>query len=708
MYKEIILNSVVDYLRIKKWKMSKSGKVVMIKCPYCTDREHESANLIPFTSIINTFCCKKKLTLIDFVRALEPDKKDWTEDKILEHVKNLLKLDVRLEHDSEKMKNLLDFYEANGFDLVPQQKGTNDKFIEEHWKDAHHKDRKEWENWLEMGVNFSIRCGSASGVTGIDIDMADIPADLLPLLGKTATYDTTRGHHFLYKFDPDLKGSIFILDFESEGGEKITLKNPNIEVIQGTSKKRIRDMKLQEFGQINVNGTLTKVKLVSFVHLDIQTDGDLITIPPSVVAGKVREFNELVPLATISPELKEWLQGKLQTNNSVQASQKVDSKPGDDMYRFPLLKEGEGRNDLLVHLGGMFSKEMPMPQVEYGLTVLNNVIFDPPLTKQEIKAMCRKIGEYRTSDQSTMAQDILDYMKKVEDADKEAIRSALNISREGVEKESLDVTLTSLFRDGFITRRGRYYRLTKKTKWMSSLMNQCLPIDFKVPYFDDIAHFNWGDMVLIGAPPKVGKTHLAMNIAFQLRAQGITPHYIFTEPGGRHAKIAITLGMKDGDLLYPEEPMFSPEDIILEPGAVTIIDWLQIDDKARTDTIFRELNKQLYKTKGFLIVFQQLKEVQYEYGKKGAKNPREMYQWFAPNLIKQFPSLAAMYLYDDISQMDGKYGAFYIDACREPKITNKKHVIPCVYNAVTKVLCRIEDLKENQETAHGQGQEPAK
>jgi hypothetical protein len=164
--------------------------------------------------------------------------------------------------------------------------------------------------------------------------------------------------------------------------------------------------------------------------------------------------------------------------------------------------------------------------------------------------------------------------------------------------------------------------------------------------------------------------------------QGVKPYYISLETGSRFAKIALQLGLKEGQLYHTF--CADPTKIELEKDAVTIIDWLLIVDKAKTDLVFRHFVEQLDKTNGFLIIFQQLKSGKEQDG-----------QWFAPNMCKQFPALAARYLYEN--EDEGTYGKYLIDVVREPKPFGKKiFQIPCKYDWKTKQLIRIDELKKEE------------
>jgi len=97
--------------------------------------------------------------------------------------------------------------------------------------------------------------------------------------------------------------------------------------------------------------------------------------------------------------------------------------------------------------------------------------------------------------------------------------------------------------------------------------------------------------------------------------------------------------------------------------------------------VFRHFIEQLDKNKGLLIIFQQLKH-------DGG--------WFAPNMCKQFPSLATRYLYE--KEDDGTYGKFTIEEVREPTNYGKKTFeLPCIYNWSTKELKRLDEQESKNE-----------
>ena len=198
-----------------------------------------------------------------------------------------------------------------------------------------------------------------------------------------------------------------------------------------------------------------------------------------------------------------------------------------------------------------------------------------------------------------------------------------------------------------------------------------------MPYFYDVAVFRDSDMLILGGKPKVGKSHIALNIIKQLVQQGKKPYYVTLESGNRFINIALALGLKEGDFYWAIH--FNPEQIELEKNAITIIDWIVPENYAETDKLFKYFAEQLIKNGGNLIIFVQL---------------RESGKFFASDMISFFPALVARYLYDN--EEDGTTGYFICDYIREPKIAKKKIKIPCIYNFDTKELKRVDELENEQ------------
>lgn len=639
MYKQTILNHLVDYLKKKEIPIKKSGKVVMLKCPFC-NTEPMTANVIPNTSVVNCFHCKvegktKKYNLMDIVKQVEGK---TNEEEIFEYLRDLLKIDVVTKKDENEIKSMLDFYEKSEFDLVPITKNGKAP-IEKDWTNKSHKSQDEWLNWIKNGLNIGVKTGVTSGITVIDVDQKPIPEEVRQLVKNVLIQETKNGFHLFFKYEKDLP------------------------------KTRINDLKI-----------------------DIENDGGQVVLFPSIVEGVVRKFLNSEDITKMSDALKKLLLSKIDLPNLKTNSEKIveDIKTEDFKINpkdFQLKNNNlEGMcNSSFIKLGGILRKELNLKQTEFVLNLLNTHLLEDPMEQKAIRGMMRELDKYIKFDEEELALKVLQYMRDAEDATRTDVERALE-----EKKIRIDKVLNYLVREGYLIRRGRSYHIIKKVEWEDNLIDIGKPIPFKVPYFHDVANFNWGDLILIGSLTEKGKTHMAMNIIKRLVVQGVVPYYIGLEAGSRYGKIALQLGLKEGDFKHPKKIVVDPTKIELEPNAVTIIDWLMIVDKAKTDLVFSRFVEQLGKTKGFLFIFQQLKGI---YNQKGELIKE---QWFAPNMATQFPSLATRYSYTDNGE--GTYGEFIIDKARERKVTGKKiYKIPCKYDWSTKELTRIDELKENQE-----------
>lgn len=615
MEKQIILKYLKQYLDKHNVEYSKCGvnMIALKKCIYC--EQEFSATQIPNNPKIacKNSACKKRYTVIEIAQKVE--NLTGTEEEILHHIKEDLNINVVTSIDQKNIVELFEFYKENGFDLVPIAK--NKKYpIEKDWTNKEHKNPAEWQRWILDGLNIGIKTGVRSGITILDIDQKPIPEEIKKIMGDTLIQESTNGYHLFYKYEKELP------------------------------KTRIDEFKI-----------------------DLENDGGQVVIAPSKINEIIRKIT-VKPVIAMSKELKKLIKSKMTVPRKTMSEELKEDIIEED-FNLGILKKGS-RNSSLIRLGGLFRKQLNSSQTEYVINVLNKHACDKPLPRQEINAMARKLEHYSIFDEKELAHKTMEYMKIVEDASRNEIALAIAGSNRGEDKKRIDKALSYLIKEGFLIKKGRSYGIIQKAEWKTDLIDEGKPIDFEVPYFSDMANFNWGDLILIGSKNKKGKTHISMNIVKRLVEQGKVPYYISLETGSRFKKIALQLGLKEGDFKHSFQ--VDPTRIELEPNAITIIDWLLVIDKSKTDLVFRHLVEQLYKTNGIIICFQQLKEDD---------------GYFAPNMAKQFPALSARYLYDN--EDSGEYGYFKVDVVREPKMNIKTYDIPCRYDWETKELKKIED-----------------
>lgn len=619
---EEILSKVFDYLDEQDIKFNRPKKRKQFVCPLC-QLKAKTAILLPRAHKItcSNYKCKANKNdgivgdIVDLVQYFEKDKKNWTREKVFEYLAKKYNIEY---NNKDQIDLLLDFYASNNFDLVPVS--SNQKIpAEKKWTTKVHKDKQEWHNWLDDNLNIGIKTGKMSGITVIDIDQFPIPQEILELLGEETTlYQRTgKGCHYFFKYEPDLP------------------------------KTRIVDLKI-----------------------DIENDGGQVIVPPSTINGKHRQI-ELYEIQSMPKPLKEFLLQKTKNPRKLKPipSARQEEELNLDNIDFQgAIKEGN-RHHNFMKFGGILRKKMSLNDVSYTLSMMNKYLCDPPLSYREIQNIINSIDRYTTFDEKEISYKILDYINKVEDATARDVRDAL-----GYNKKKVDELLSFLVKEGYIIKKRRYYKALQKMQWRDEFMEDAQPISYKMPYFNDIAHFREGDLVIIGAKTGVGKSHISVNIMKRVVEQGIKPKYVNLESANRFLSIARKMGLKEGDFDWGNN--FSPETMELDDNAFTIIDWLCPTDYASTDKTYKYFAEQLGKHKGILVIFVQL------------KNNGE---WFAPNMIEQFPAFAAKFGYED---EQGMKSSFQITKVREAKNQQRFSKIHTHYIWKTKELLTDKEYHE--------------
>lgn len=618
------------YLRSKlaeQFKATKAGDNILFVCPSC--RKNLPTALFIADSF-RMFCqaCSYEGTMLDVVRLLEDDKKTKSNIEIAQYLQT---------HHNVKLEqfnlNLVEYYfsvyEKLGFDLVPLIKGDKAPF-EKDFLNKEHKSKEEWNKWYQSNFNIGIKTGKRSQITVIDIDTKDVPA-VFKELKNPIVQNTNKGFHFIFQYEEDLPTT------------------------------RIVDLKI-----------------------DILNDGKQFVVYPSHIEGKERKWNfntgDIV-IPKMTTEIKDFIKSNIKTIVSLDSPlEKIakDIESGKFETDINQILKGQetkltadgNRNNTMIKLGGILRKKMTLPDTEFVLDIVNKNFMSPSLDNKEFNAIIRTLDRYISTDEYGLAVKILEYLKYAEEGTSKDIEQAV-----GEKKGRVDKALSFLLKEKYLVKRGRMFHIIKKILWRDDFPSLSNEVPFKVPYFHDVALFNWGDLMLLGGGTGYGKTTIAMNIVKRFLSQGITPYYICLETGSRFIKTACNLGIKEGDFKWSIQT--EPTKIEIEPNSVTILDWLMIEDKAQTDSVMKYFVEQLVKTNSFLIIFMQLKE-------SG--------DWFAPNMVNQFPAFASRYFYDEGSA--GLSGYWKIDKIRESKKNNKGKTIPCRYDWESKTLKRIDELDE--------------
>lgn len=575
-----------------------------------------STTIIPGSNYV--FSCSRDGRLGDIADiAMKIDKK--VKDMNKEEVIHYLSTKHNIVMEGPTRDTFLKAYKHYGFDLVPLVANGKAPF-EKDWVNKEYKDIETWKNWLDTGFNIGVKTGLKSGITVIDIDTQTIPECLQAV--DTLIQKTNKGYHFIFKYEKDIPTS------------------------------RINDLKI-----------------------DILNDGKQFVACPSVVDGIGRKWNfydyDKKEIPVMPEEVKNFIRENIKkTQPEVNLEDKIKTDIiNENIDDIGKLDEG-GRNVGLTKFGGILRKQLNIDHTAYVMNLINKSFVKPPLSNFELRTIINSLDKYSTFDDVDLAKKIHDYLRYAEEGLSRDIQTAI-----GESKARIDKALSYLIKEQIIVKRGRMYHLIKKADWADTFPSLDLTANFKMPYFHDIANFSWGDMILLGGKSKVGKTTISMNFVKSLVEQQIKPYYICLETGSRFIKTAAKLGMKEGDFYWSIQT--DPTKIEIENNSVTILDWLLIEDKAKTDTIMQYFVNQLVRTNSILIVFMQLKD-------NG--------EWFAPNMVKQFPAFAGRYIYE--KDEDGTVGSWHIDAIREAKRQVKKWSIPCQYNWDDRRLRRVDELTD--------------
>jgi len=625
-------SQILEYFKnkIKNFEKTTKRGSFLYTCPNIKKHKFETksptATFIPGSgNKIYCLTCGWKGSIYDAVRLLE-DNISLTDDKII----SLLTESFGINNYPE-----LNEYLKYGWSLFAIAKNSKKPLKDEHWREegVSTKEKSKWLNWLESGCNLAVNC-EFSNVMIIDFDDKEIKEESIPLRdelkklledNKTLTQNTPRGgKHFVFTFDSEL-----------------------------CFKQKV-----------NVAG----------LAIDTRTEKGYFLVSPSKINNLNYNWVNLgAEIKVISSELKSKLLELIKVDKGIKSE--TSTEMSQIMEEIKTIKEG-GRNDLLVSLGGLFTKSLNPTQTEFVLSVINQKFLNPPLPNFEIKAMLGSLEGYKETETQTQENAIYEACQVIQTdiGAKDIIDHVF--PGDNKKRAIVDKYLAKMHKEGKLSRRGRgRYDCKQTVEWTNELQEQSKEINYKIPYFNDVAYFRNGDIILIGAPTGKGKTTIAINFIRQMRAQGIIPFYLSLEAGSRHEKTAQLLGLTQKDYYVPKEVVSNPLQIEIEPNSFTIIDWLYFgDDFAQTQAVFKHLNDEMVRKGGILVVFTQLKED---------------YNYFAVNLVKSFPRFATRFIYDDET---GLVSHFQVDKITDPKGHYQNAIISTQFNFESKELIKKNNL----------------
>ena len=634
----------------------------MVQCPKCKAVPY-SAQKIPNIPKTNCFQCGK-FDIFDYVKVIEPGFKDSSVENIAIHIRDLFNIPVVSSAEQNDTAKLLQTYKDRGFCLTPLCKNSN-SIARGHfgkqpirgnddWQNTPYTDIPQWQDWIDKGLNVGMVCG-LSKKTVIDIDIVS-KKDKEKVYRGEASAEELR--IICHKRDRNLKRILKVFG----NPEKHTLCQYSLggmhiifNYVEGFRK--------------------TKISRKSY-GIDIEHDGGFIVVAPSRVGNTERKWTG-EHVDAITDKFKTLLLSKMGgSSRSSGGGEKVNLGEYDKI-NFGFVKQG--RSDYLIKNIGVFRKVFPLETTERIIKILNQINCEVPIPPIGLeKTVLKSLRNYSKNDDRTLKDEVLDYLITAERGRTDEIEIAIfNERAKGEKKKKLAEILVHLIKDDKIYRKKSEYFMIKKANWKTSLIDKAKPLNFKIPYFEDYTRLKYGEQILIGAQSGCGKTSIVMNITERLVKQGIKP-YLFETEVKNFIEIALTRGLKESDFYYDDES--EPLEVEFEKNSVIIIDWLSPGDFTQVANMFKRLKNQLIKSNSFLFTFMQLKE-------EGINANG----WFAPNLCKQYPSLAAKYILEN-AITNRKNGKFIITKNNKPKFPDTR-ILPTYYDDITCELKLISEIE---------------
>lgn len=528
-----------------------------------------------------------------------------------------------IETISPNKLKILDIYEKNNWALIPVKENAKNP-LEKGWTDSEHRDKSKWVGWLNKGYNIGINCGK-SNIIVIDIDNKAFSQDVTPIREKIISL---------------VKTANTLVQKTANGGEHYIF---------------LADNDIPQF--TDLLGT----------KIDSRTDGGQILVEPSKLEGKEYKWENInSEIKPISEELKKELLELCKKPVSTEIKQECFPAPTTDYSLtgnvVKIVKEGEGRNSLLTSIGGDLINKLEPDKTAYVLNVINNRFFNPPLAEHELNGMLTSLSGYKFSEEELQQRAVLDYMLMLNS--ETTVKDIMEVTR--LPRRNVELVLTKLVKENKVNTFGRgRYRIKDKINWTDEIPTVITEWKYKMPFFNDVANFESTELLYLAAKTNDGKTSICMNILKQIIEQGLKPYYLYSETASRWNKIADKLGIA-GKFYHCFHS--NPMAIELEKNAFTIIDWLMIEHKEETDVVLKHLNDELRSKGGILIVMGQLKT---------------NYDYFAPNLVDQFPTFAAKYIQDN---QEKTHGHWELTKVKEPKLNNFIPNVECTYDFNTRLF----------------------
>jgi hypothetical protein len=505
------------------------------------------------------------------------------------------------------------------------------------WQKNGIRDPLQWESWVKAKTgNLAVLTGKISNLTMIDIDTFDLPECFQKIIHDTFSEKSRSGWHIGFAYESDLPST-------QQKENKFEIKNDKLKV----------------------------------------------TIYPSIVGGKQRILVCDKQPMKMPDDVKEYLISHFdKSQNQKMAKKKEPTKlptfDNDPVCGLRVLKDGDGRNNTLIKILGVFRRRFGASDCKYIANVIQENFFKEPLPYGEFMSLLDSLDQYVQLDNSEIKERIMEYMQKVKTASKRDVLMMLCADHKDMFKESerLDLIISDLVDADQLLRRGdklEFYNAPLiSTKWDEDVADYGLKLKFM-----PASTFCNRSTIIIGGKTGTGKTTLAMGLIKEIIGQGFPVTYFSTETDSKFTKTARAIGLKEGDFLFGR--VQKVEHIKFTKNAINIVDWISApadNGYAGIEKLFEEIKEKQKLANAFLIVFVQLKE-------DGS--------FFAQNMIKNYASDVYKFLYNkDDDRFNSYFEPIKIRDAKE-NVGNPFAKISTVYNSRTKQLDVLSDYIKTTE-----------
>lgn len=416
-------------------------------------------------------------------------------------------------------KDLLDFYVACGFSVIPIAKNSKKPTISWTKYQSTKPTKEELSLWFASDKNIAIITGNISNLSVIDCDSEASFNELTEGVDLSLAWivrTPNGGKHIYFRYTPELK----------------TQANPSLKI-------------------------------------DVRNNGGYVLAPPSTIDDKQYVFEQLHDrLGEVPPIIIERINGKKQENNI--------------RFSESNLLEG-GRDEGLFHLAYTLAKGgMGFDEIFEALKPYAKMC-KPPFPEKDLKAKIisalRRLNEKPLS----LTEEVLQYVKQTNGVfSYRDVCKDLNVFSTA-DKKNVSKILSQLSEQGILEKSGSWnatYRLRQNDLTPINLKRTELPtpLDLRFPFeLENLVKIYPKNIIVVAGTQNVGKTLFFLNFV-KMNQDKFPIHYFNSEMSEEEMILRLN---QFGDVewnfnAYTRSQNFTD---VIRPNEINIIDYLEVADE---------------------------------------------------------------------------------------------------------------------------------